>query len=80
MRTSRFWLQKRGCAGRVPVPDRHDKRTIVVLSSGAIHAEGATSEIITDALIRDVFRIETSVGHENGRPFILPQRMNVGRD
>lgn len=51
---------------------------IVVLSSGAIHAEGPTATIITDALIRDVFKVETSVGHEDGRPFILPQRMSVG--
>ena len=53
---------------------------IVVLSHGAIHTEGPTAGVITDALIRDVFKVETSVGRDDGRPFILPQRMSVGRD
>jgi iron complex transport system ATP-binding protein len=50
---------------------------IIVLSQGAMYADGTTTDTITTGLIKDVFHVETSVGQENGRPFILPQRMTV---
>jgi iron complex transport system ATP-binding protein len=48
---------------------------MVVLNGGALHADGKTSETITADLIKNVFKVETSVGYDDGHPFVLPQRM-----
>ncbi len=48
---------------------------MIVLSAGKLHADGQTSQIITADLIKDVFRVETAIGYDDGRPFVLPQRM-----
>ncbi len=48
---------------------------LIVLSGGHLHADGRTTDTITADLIRDVFKVETAVGSDNGSPFVLPQRM-----
>lgn len=48
---------------------------LIVLNGGHLHADGKTGETITAELIRDVFKVETAVGSDDGLPFVLPQRM-----
>ena len=48
---------------------------IIVLRKGVVAADGSPSETITDAMIRDVFEVETSIGSEDGQPYVLLQRM-----
>ena len=48
---------------------------IIVLRKGVIAADGSPSETITDAMIRDVFEVETAIGSEGGQPYVLLQRM-----
>lgn len=48
---------------------------LIVLDSGRLYADGKTAQTVTGDLIRNVFKVETSVGQDDGRPFILPQRM-----
>lgn len=48
---------------------------VVVLSNGALHADGKTCDTINADLIRHVFKVETTIGYEDGNPFVLPQRM-----
>ena len=47
---------------------------LVAVLDGRIHAIGAPSEIITDALVRDVFGLECSViaDPSTGKPLVLP--------
>lgn len=49
---------------------------IIVLNHGRVHADGRTVETITAELIHAVFRVRTAVGHDEGYPFVLPQRMH----
>lgn len=48
---------------------------IIVLRKGAIAADGSPRETITDTMIRQVFEVETTIGSENGQPYVLLQRM-----
>ncbi|MES2601318.1 MAG: heme ABC transporter ATP-binding protein [Pseudomonadota bacterium] len=48
---------------------------IIVLRKGIVAADGSPAETITDSMIRDVFEVETSIGSEDGQPFVLHQRM-----
>lgn len=48
---------------------------LIVLNGGRLHADGQTAKTITADLIRDVFKVETAVGSDDGLPFVLPQRM-----
>lgn len=48
---------------------------IIVLRKGVVAADGSPSETITDAMIRQVFEVETSIGTEDGQPYVLLQRM-----
>lgn len=48
---------------------------IIVLRKGVVAADGSPRETITDAMIRQVFEVETSVGSEGGQPYVLLQRM-----
>jgi iron complex transport system ATP-binding protein len=48
---------------------------IIVLSGGRLYADGKTGETITADLIKNVFKVETAVGYDDGRPYVLPQRM-----
>jgi iron complex transport system ATP-binding protein len=52
---------------------------VVVLNNGHLHADGPTAETITADLIKTVFKVETAVGLDDGRPFVLPQRMRPAR-
>ena len=49
---------------------------IIVLRKGLIAADGSPSETITDTKIREVFEVETSIGSEDGQPYVLLQRMS----
>ncbi len=49
---------------------------IIVLNHGTIYADGRTVETITAELIHAVFSVRTTVGHDDGYPFVLPQRMH----
>ncbi|WP_323750975.1 ABC transporter ATP-binding protein [Marinobacter sp.] len=43
---------------------------IAIMAEGQLEVSGSPSEVITETLIRRVFRVETSVSHDdNGRPF-----------
>jgi iron complex transport system ATP-binding protein len=48
---------------------------IVVLRKGMVAADGSPAETITDEMIRQVFDVETSIGSEDGQPYVLLQRM-----
>lgn len=48
---------------------------IVVLRKGKVAADGSPAETITNEMIRDVFDVETSIGSEDGQPYVLLQRM-----
>lgn len=48
---------------------------IIVLRKGAVAADGSPAETITDRMIADVFDVETSIGTEDGQPYVLLQRM-----
>lgn len=50
---------------------------LIVLSGGHLHADGRTADTITSDLIRDVFKVETAIGSDDGLPFVLPQRMQA---
>jgi iron complex transport system ATP-binding protein len=48
---------------------------IIVLRKGTVAADGSPAETITDRMIADVFDVETSIGTEDGQPYVLLQRM-----
>lgn len=48
---------------------------IIVLRKGTVAADGSPAETITNEMIRDVFDVETSIGSEDGQPYVLLQRM-----
>lgn len=48
---------------------------IVVLHKGSIAADGTPADTITDKMINDVFDVETSIGSEDGQPYVLLQKM-----
>jgi iron complex transport system ATP-binding protein len=48
---------------------------IIVLHKGTVAADGSPAETITNEMIRDVFDVETSIGSEDGQPYVLLQRM-----
>ena len=49
---------------------------IVVLQQGRVVADGKPAAVVTDAMLRDVFEIDASLGHDDdGSPYLLPQRM-----
>lgn len=48
---------------------------IIVLRKGTVAADGSPTETITDSMIRDVFEVATSIGSEDGQPYVLLQRM-----
>lgn len=48
---------------------------IIVLRKGTVAADGSPSETITDRMIADVFDVQTSIGTEDGQPYVLLQRM-----
>lgn len=48
---------------------------IIVLHKGRVAADGSPGETITDRMIGDVFDVTTSIGSENGQPYVLLQRM-----
>jgi iron complex transport system ATP-binding protein len=48
---------------------------IIVLRKGSIAADGTPADTITDRMIADVFDVETSIGTESGKPYVLLQRM-----
>jgi iron complex transport system ATP-binding protein len=48
---------------------------IIVLRKGAVAADGSPAETITNEMIRQVFEVETSIGSEDGQPYVLLQRM-----
>lgn len=48
---------------------------MIVLNGGTMHADGQTAGTVTADLIRSVFKVETTVGYDDGHPFVLPQRM-----
>jgi iron complex transport system ATP-binding protein len=52
---------------------------IVVLDRGRVDSRGRPDEIITDAMLKRVFGVETTVGRApvGGTPFVLPQAMMV---
>lgn len=54
---------------------------LIVLAGGRIVAAGAPREIMTDALLRDVFRLDLRVGvvPEAAAPFVLPRSSESAR-
>jgi iron complex transport system ATP-binding protein len=44
---------------------------IVALKAGRVVADGAPSDIVTEAMLADVFETNASVGQINGRPVVL---------
>ena len=48
---------------------------IIVLRKGTVAADGSPAETITNEMISDVFDVETSIGSEDGQPYVLLQRM-----
>lgn len=48
---------------------------IIVLRKGTVAADGSPAKTITNEMIRDVFDVETSIGSEDGQPYVLLQRM-----
>ena len=53
---------------------------LVVMREGAVAARGLPGDVLTDALVRDVFGVDLAVGAvpEGGRPFVLPHRRPAG--
>jgi iron complex transport system ATP-binding protein len=47
---------------------------LVAMRGGQVHAEGAPAEIVTEALVRDVFALESRVVPDpvSGTPLIVP--------
>lgn len=46
---------------------------IVVMSDGCVHTQGKPSEVVTDALLRDVYSVEAEiVPDRDGRPRVIP--------
>jgi iron complex transport system ATP-binding protein len=47
---------------------------LVVLRDGRVHAAGAPHDVVSDALLRDVFHLDMSVRHvpRGNQPFVLP--------
>jgi len=53
---------------------------LVAMSSGRVVAQGSPAEVITPALLRDVFDVHCRVlpDPDNGRPLVLPQHRCQG--
>jgi iron complex transport system ATP-binding protein len=74
--------KRRARAGTAVVAVLHDLNLavrfadrIIVLRKGTVAADGSPSETITDSMISDVFDVATSIGSEDGQPYVLLQRM-----
>ena len=74
--------KRRARAGAAVVAVLHDLNLavrfadrIVVLRKGTVAADGTPSETITDKMISAVFDVATSIGSEDGQPYVLLQRM-----
>ncbi len=74
--------KKRALEGTAVVAVLHDLNLavrfadrIVVIHKGSIAAEGTPADTITNKMIADVFEVDTSIGSEDGQPYVLLQRM-----
>jgi iron complex transport system ATP-binding protein len=52
-------------------------KRIVVLAGGRVAADGPPREIITDAMLQEVFKVRDAIGRvpDEGAPFVLPHAM-----
>ena len=75
--------RRRARAGTAVVAVLHDLNLatrfadrIVVLQRGRLVADGRPADVVTRAMLREVFEIDAELGHgDDGAPFVLPQRM-----
>jgi iron complex transport system ATP-binding protein len=74
--------KKRASAGTAVIAVLHDLNLavrfadrIVVIHKGTIAADGTPADTITNKMIADVFEVDTSIGSEDGQPYVLLQRM-----
>lgn len=51
---------------------------IVMLHHGRVVADGRPADVVTRAMLRQVFEIDAELGHaDDGAPFLLPQRITA---
>ncbi|MDB5520833.1 MAG: heme transporter ATP-binding protein [Tardiphaga sp.] len=77
--------KRRARAGTAVVAVLHDLNLatrfadrIVMLHHGRVVADGRPADVVTRAMLRQVFEIDAELGHaDDGAPFLLPQRITA---